>query len=350
MTFPLPTLNKEMTMKARTLIATLAIAIGLGAAPVSAEPEYTLTISSWGPPTSGNNASMWPQITKMIEEATNGRVTAVLKFNLAPPPAQFDLIMDGAADLTWIFHGYNPGRFVSAQLFELPGYDADSATLSAAYWQVYEKHFAKLNEHRGVKLIGLMTHGPGQLSSAKKVDKLSDIANLKIRTGGGVAGEVVSLLGGSRIQLPAPSAYEAISSNAADATMMTIEGRKSYNLVEVAPYMYEMPGGFYRGSFALLMNQEKFDAMPKDIQEALNKVFGLETSRVAGSVWDDIDVEGRQATVDTPGNEIIPVSAEDQAAFAKLAESVKAKVFASIRDAGGDPDAAYADILPLLAK
>jgi TRAP-type C4-dicarboxylate transport system substrate-binding protein len=336
-------------MKIRSLFAALALAAGLGSA-AHAEAEYTLTISSWGPPTSGNNASMWPEIIKRMEEATGGRVTGELKFNLAPPPAQFDLILDGAADMTWIFHGYNPGRFVSSQLFELPGYDADSATLSAAYWQVYQDHFAKLNEHRGVKLIGLMTHGPGQLASATKIDKLSDIADLKIRTGGGVAGEVVALLGASRIQLPAPSAYEAIASKAADASMMTIEGRKSYNLVEVAPYMYEMPGGFYRGSFALLMNQEKFDAMPKDLQEALDGVFGLETSRLAGAVWDDIDREGRQATLDTPGNEIIVASPEDQAEFAKLAATVKEQVFASIRGAGADPEAAYAEILSLISK
>lgn len=337
-------------MKLKPIVAAIAVVLGLGSASAQAEAEYTLTISSWGPPTSGINVSMWPQITKLIEEATDGRVTTDLKLNLAPPPAQFDMILDGAADLTWIFHGYNPGRFVSAQLIELPGYDADSATLSAAYWQVYQDHFAKLNEHRGVKLIGLMTHGPGQLASASRIEKLSDIADLKIRTGGGVAGEVVGLLGGSRIQLPAPSSYEAISSKAADASMMTIEGRKSYNLVEVAPFMYEMPGGFYRGSFALLMNQEKFDSMPKDIQEALDTVFGLETSRVAGTVWDEIDREGRQATLDTPGNEIIVASPGDQAAFAKQAEGVKEKVFASIRDAGGDPEAAYAEISSLIAK
>lgn len=336
-------------MKIKSLFAALALATGLGTA-AHAEAEYTLTISSWGPPTSGINATMWPEIIKRMEEATDGRVTGELKFNLAPPPAQFDLVLDGAADMTWIFHGYNPGRFVSAQLFELPGYDADSATLSAAYWQVYQDHFAILNEHRDVKLIGLMTHGPGQLALAPRINTLSDIASLKIRTGGGVAGEVVGQLGASRIQLPAPSAYEAIASKTADASMMTIEGRKSYNLIEVAPYMYEMPGGFYRGSFALLMNQEKFDSMPKNLQEALDEVFGVETSRLAGAVWDEIDLEGRQATLDTAGNEIIVASPEDQAEFAKMAETVKRQVFSSIRAAGADPETAYAQILSLIGK
>ena len=51
----------------------------------------------------------------MIEEATEGRVTAEVKYGLGSPPAQFDLILDGAADITWIFHGYSPGRFVATK-------------------------------------------------------------------------------------------------------------------------------------------------------------------------------------------------------------------------------------------
>ena len=43
---------------AATLIATAAQAA-----------EHTLTIASWAPPTHGMNAAMWPNLTKMIEEA-----------------------------------------------------------------------------------------------------------------------------------------------------------------------------------------------------------------------------------------------------------------------------------------
>ena len=62
--------------------------------------DVTLTISSWAPPTHGMNAQMWPGLVKMIEDATDGKVTAEIKYRLAPPPAQMDLVMDGAADMT----------------------------------------------------------------------------------------------------------------------------------------------------------------------------------------------------------------------------------------------------------
>ena len=59
--------------------------------------EHTLTISSWAPPGHGMNASMWPNLISMIEDATDGKVTAEIKYRLAPPPAQMDLVQDGAA-------------------------------------------------------------------------------------------------------------------------------------------------------------------------------------------------------------------------------------------------------------
>lgn len=56
----------------------------------------------------------------MVEEATDGKVTAELKLSLAPPSAQMDLIQDGAADASIIFHSYE-GSIEAA---------------SVAYWRV----------------------------------------------------------------------------------------------------------------------------------------------------------------------------------------------------------------------
>ena len=81
-----------------------------------------LTISSWAPPGHGLNAQMWPNLIKMMEEATGGKVTAEVKYGLGPPPAQMDLVLDGAVDMTVIFHGYQTGRFTATKLIELPGY------------------------------------------------------------------------------------------------------------------------------------------------------------------------------------------------------------------------------------
>jgi len=330
-------------MNALTKFASIGIAAATlaVAGPASAEPEYTLTISSWAPPTHGLNAMMWPNFIKRIEDATDGRVTAEIKLGLAPPPAQFDLVQDGAADMGVIFHGYQPGRFVTTKLIELPGYEGNAEAASAAYWKAYEKYLKDANEHRGVKLVGLHTHGPAQLQSEKKVSSLDEIKGMKIRVPGGVGGDVGAALGATGIQVPAPKVYETLASKAADGVVMPLEGRKGFKLNEVAQNVYEIPGGLYRGSFAYIMNEDTFNSLPEDIQKALEEeVFGLPISQSTGAIWDEIDAIGRELTLNTPDNAINQASKEDVAAYGPIADQVTAKVIDEANAKGVDAKAA----------
>ncbi|MCI5076039.1 TRAP transporter substrate-binding protein [Oricola sp.] len=326
-------------MKLKTLLASAAIAICSSTMAFAAE---TLTISSWLPPTHPINTEMLQGLVTMMEEATDGQVTGEIKMGLAPPPAQMDLVMDGAADLTIIFHGYQPGRFVGTKLIELPGYTGNAEAASVAYWHVQEKYLDKLDEHRGVKLVALTTHGPGQIHSNKPISKLSDLNGLKTRLGGGVSADVGAELGLVGIQVPAPKVYETLASGAADAVAMNMGERISFKLNEVAKNVYEMPGGFYRGSFAVLMSQEKFDSLPEDVQKALDeKVFGEPASRMMGIAWDASDATARAETEAAADNTIVTASEEDQATFAEMAERVRTKILAELDEAGIDAKAAY---------
>ena len=322
-------------------LLSLVVAVGLGNSATAA--DYTLTVSSWAPPTHGVNATLWPNLIKMIEDATGGKVTAQIKYRLGPPPAQMDLVLDGAADLSWIFHGYQAGRFTATKLIELPGYEGNAEAASVAYWRVHEAHLGAADEHKGVKLVALMTHGPAHLHSARKVTSLDQVSGMKLRVPGGVGGDAGAALGATGIQVPAPKVYETLASKAADGVVMPFEARKGFKLTEVAQNVYEIPGGLYRGSFAIIMNQEAFDALPEDLRKALDeKVFGEPASRMAGTVWDAIDVAGRQVTMDTADNSINPASEADVAAWQGIAEKIRADVLAEIEAKGIDAKAAHA--------
>lgn len=323
----------------KSLLASAAIAV---TGSVAFAADYTLTISSWAPPTHGINAKMWPKFVEMVEEATDGQVTAELKLGIAPPPAQMDLIMDGAADASIIFHGYQPGRFVTTKLIELPGYEGSAEDASVAYWRAYDEYLKQADEHRGVKVIALHTHGPAQLHSSNQVTNLDEISGLKVRIPGGVGGDVGSALGATGIQVPAPKVYETLASKAADGVVMPFESRKGFKLTEVAPNVYEMPGGLYRGSFAFIMNEDTFADLPEDLQQALDEnVFGEPLSREIGKIWDEIDATGREATEGTEGNSINAASESDLEKFSAIAEDVRAKVIAEVNEAGVDAQSAY---------
>jgi len=320
-------------------LATSALALCTATGAFAAE---TLTISTWLPPSHPVNTGMFTQLSEMMSEASDGLIETELKNGLAPPPAQMDLLLDGAADIAILFHGYTPGRFVSTKLVEIPGYEGNAEAASVAHWRVHEAMLAELDEHRGVKVIALTTHGPGQIHSNKEVASLDDLQGLKTRLGGGVSADVGAELGLVGIQVPAPKVYETLDSGAADAVAMNMGERISFKLNEVAKNVYEMPGGFYRGSFSVIMSQETFDRLPEDVQQKLDsEVFGETASRMMGAVWDQSDVDARKATEAAGDNKIVTASEEDQARFAEMATKVRDKVIAELDEAGIDGQAAY---------
>lgn len=332
----------------RACLTAGALALSLMAAKTDAA-DVTLTISSWAPPTHGANAIMWPEIIAAMEGATEGRVTAEIKYGLAPPPAQMDLILDGAADLAWIFHGYTPGRFVATKLIELPGYDGNAEAASVAYWRAHEAFLAAADEHKGVKLVGLMTHGPGTLHTNADVNSLADIDGMKLRIGGGVGGDVGAALGATGIRVPAPKVYETLASNAADGVMMPMEGKAGFKLYEVAKNTFTVPGGFYRGSFALIMSEDAFARISPEDQAALEEIFGETMSRMAGAMWDTIDGMGLDALQSAGDNSLREASAEDSAMWQEMTGPIIAKVKEEVAGKGIDAEAAVAFIAETMA-
>lgn len=327
----------------------MAAAVSLSATTAFAA-DTVLTISSWAPPTHGVNAMLFPDLAKMIEEATDGRISAELKYGLGSPPAQFDLVLDGAADITWIFHGYNPGRFVATKMIELPGYEGSAEAASVAYWRAHEKYLTEANEHEGVKILALMTHGPGHLHSETDVTSLDQISGMKLRIGGGVSGDVGTALGATGIRVPAPKVYETLASKAADGVMMPMESRAGFKLYEVAPHTFSVPGGFYRGSFAIIMNQDTYDRMSDEDKAAIDSIAGEKLSRIAGQVWDKIDEVGKATIAANEGNSLNEASDADVAKWQDITGPIIESVLAEVSGIGIDAGAVKAFITDEMAS
>jgi len=149
-------------------IGALATAAGLALAAPS-QAQTTLNFSIWVPPTHPIYAGMVGPWAEQVAKATDGRVKInILPKPLGGPPQHFDLARDGVADVMYTVHGYTPGRFVLTKVVELPFLGDNAEAMSVAYWRVHEKYFAKANEHQGVKVLGVFTHGPGLIFTANK--------------------------------------------------------------------------------------------------------------------------------------------------------------------------------------
>ena len=161
-------------------LKSLGLAFGLFWLAPTLFAQEVLNISSWAPPTHHMNAVVWPTWGKWVEEATEGRVTTKIEYKLASPLKQFELVRDGVADAAWIFHGYNT-RYVATQAVEMPNLGTSAEAASVAYWRVHQKYLAKADEHRGVTLIGLTSHGPAVIQTKSALKGLGDLSGQKIR-------------------------------------------------------------------------------------------------------------------------------------------------------------------------
>ena len=323
-------------------LKSLGLAFGLFWVAPTLFAQEVLNISSWAPPTHHMNAVVWPTWGKWVEEATEGRVTTKIEYKLASPLKQFELVRDGVADAAWIFHGYNT-RYVATQAVEMPNLGTSAEAASVAYWRVHQKYLAKADEHRGVTLIGLTSHGPAVIQTKSALKDLGDLSGQKIRVPGGVGSLVGKALGVTAVKLPAPKVYEALSSGVADGIFMPMETQKSFRLKEVVPFVTIMPGGLYYGSFAFIMNNDFLAGLSEKDQAAVMSVSGEQLSKLSGQQWDAADTAGLAAAKEA-GTTITTASADVHKKYLAIMAPVEAGWLERANKAGIDGKAALEEL------
>lgn len=283
------------TRSARRLAALAALGALLAAgAPVGALAQTTLTVSNWLPPSHPIVRDIVKPWGEAVAEATDGRVTVeVMSSPIGSPPAQYDLVRDGAADVGYGVHGYTPNRFGLTTIAELPFLSDSSEALSVAYQKVYDEFLAGAGEHEGVHLLGVWVHGPGGIYTVgEPVESIADAAGKKMRVGGGLANMVAQRLGMVPVSAPSPQVYEILSNGVADGILFPAESVPFFKLDEVVKYGTTVPGGLYNTSFFMIMNEDTWNGLSPEDQAAISAVSGEALARRAGQAWDAADAAG----------------------------------------------------------
>lgn len=272
------------------------VTVGLIAAAPPAVAQTTLTMSSWVSPQHHLTSVVLQGWATEVEKATNGRVRfTMLPKHPSAAPGTFDAVRDGLVDLSYVTASYTPARHILPLMAELPGAGETALINSVAYSRIYWKYFDKVGEYKGVKQLGVFTHGPGQMFTKRPVAGIGDIQGLKIRTGGGIAEAVAKALGTSAFVKPAPESYELLQSGVADGVFFPLESIVSFKLDTVLEQATLFPGGMYSSAFGFFMNEDKWNKIPKEDQVIIEKLSGEHIARLAGASWDEADRKGLEA-------------------------------------------------------
>jgi TRAP-type transport system periplasmic protein len=304
-----------MAMFTRVVLTALAL-IGAVAAPALAQTT-TLTMSSWVSPQHHLTSVVLQGWANEVEKATGGRVKlTMLPKHPSAPPGTFDAVRDGLVDVSYVTASYTPARHILPLMAELPGAGDTALVNSVAYSRIYWKYFHAVGEYKGVKQLGVFTHGPGQMFTKRPVSGIADVQGLKIRTGGGIAEKVAKALGASAFVKPAPESYELLKGGVADGVFFPFESIISFKLDTVIEQATVFPGGMYSSAFGFFMNEDKWNKLSKEDQAAIEKVSGEHLARLAGRSWDEADAKGLDA-LKKSGVKIVTADAAFAAEVAK---------------------------------
>ncbi|HWP76216.1 MAG TPA: TRAP transporter substrate-binding protein [Methylomirabilota bacterium] len=302
-------------MFTRVVLTALAL-IGAAAAPALAQTT-ALTMSSWVSPQHHLTSVVLQGWANEVEKATGGRVKlTMLPKHPSAPPGTFDAVRDGLVDVSYVTASYTPARHILPLMAELPGAGDTALVNSVAYSRIYWKYFHAVGEYKGVKQLGVFTHGPGQMFTKRPVNGIADVQGLKIRTGGGIAEKVAKALGASAFVKPAPESYELLKGGVADGVFFPFESIISFKLDTVIEQATVFPGGMYSSAFGFFMNEDKWNKLSKEDQAAIEKVSGEHLARLAGRSWDEADAKGLDA-LKKSGVKIVTADAAFSAEVAK---------------------------------
>jgi TRAP-type transport system periplasmic protein len=311
-------------MKRSSVLKVLVIAMFLSVLIVpfqgyAQEKVITLKVANWFP-VAHKQTPLLESWGKDLEKRTNGRV----KVNyypagtLVPAPQSYDAVTKGISDVGNHVLGYTVGRFPLTEVLDLPlGYPNNTVPTKLAN-AFYAKFQPK--EFNDVKVLWFHAQAPGIVhTKTKPITKLEDLKGMKMRTYGSNA-KLMSLLGGTPVAMPMTDVYDALSRGVAEGLMCAYEATEGFRFGDQLKYTTENYATSYSAVFAIVMNKDKWNSLPPDIQKIID-TMSTEYIEKYAAMWDDIEISGKAYLVKR-GNKINTLSKEEEAKWVEKAQPI----------------------------
>ena len=234
------------------------------------------------------------------------------------PFKQFELVQNGVADVTWVLPGYTSGQFPEMGLFELPFLFRTAEEASVVGWKLHE--MGLLTGFDGVHVVGFFAAEPNAIFMKKKIGSLDDIANMKIRSVGGIHASWLESLGAAPQTLSSAEMNEGLNRGTVDGAIQGWTGMRTFKTLPLVDQAYVVPAGAI--PFLLLMNEAKWNSLPANVQEAVMKHGGAAMAQTGGKAYTDIGETIRTDVRDEGRIEIITPDATTLDKYAEAAQAV----------------------------
>ena len=257
-----------------------------------------------------------------LDEATGGQVkiTSYPGETLLKAADIYNGVVEGIADIGLSCFSYTRGRFPVLEAFELPGIIyANSKSASMVAWE----GITTLNppEVQDTHLMMVIATGPGDLFTKTPVRTLADLQGMEIRATG-LSATTISLLGGTPVAMSQAETYEALQKGVVKGNLSPVEVLKGWKHAEVTKYITLTPF-LYNTLFFVTFNQDKWNSMPQDLQDAVTATTAKFIEEVGIGLWDMQDGPAMDYAVNEMKMEVITLSDAETAIWIDKVKSLQ---------------------------
>ena len=339
----------------RALLAAAMLTATLVPAAAEAQ-EVTLRVHHFLPPPSVTHKDFIEPWARKVEAESGGRIKIEIYPSMqlgGKPPALYDQVRDGVVDIVWTLPGYTAGRFPTIEVFELPFMAASAEATSQAAHAFYKKH--AVEEFADVHPLMVHVHAPGTLHlRGAPVKTLEDLKGLKLRAPTRMTNAALQALGATPIGMPVPAVPESLARGVIDGAALPYEVALPLKVHELTKSHTEIGGGkgsrgLYTAVFLFAMNKARYEALPADLKKVIDDNAGTALAQRIGRLWDEAEVPGRQAAVDS-GAAFAIIEGAELARWQAATAGVAAGWIAERDAVGKDGQALVDDARALIAK
>ncbi len=198
------------------------------------------------------------------------------------PVKQYELVVNGIADVAFIVPSYTLAQFPEMSLFSLPYLFRSGEEASTAAWRLYKE--GVLTGFEKVHPVTIYASDNNALHLSKPVKSLDDVKGMKIRTAGPQESAVIGLFGATPVGMGMPAVTESISRGVIAGTLQSWTGVRSFRVANVTKGHIEEPLGTL--PFVIGMNRTAYDKLPANARASIDKNGGLGLAKQGGIAFD----------------------------------------------------------------
>jgi TRAP-type C4-dicarboxylate transport system substrate-binding protein len=238
-------------MKRRILgTAALCVAALFAGVPLALQAQQIKIATGDGPQHDGTKAMQaW---AASLGERSGGKVTGrVFPQTLLTIKEVTAGLRDGVADLGLVVIPYHPAEFREANFiadFSLFAKSNPAAAGAATEYMFTCKECMEEMHRNGHVYLGNIANYPYMLLTKKPVTRPEQLKGMKIRSGGDAWGRWIEAMGGVKMSISAPDAYQALSQGVLDAHTHSVGSLVDQSLADVVKHVTDMPLGVYLGA------------------------------------------------------------------------------------------------------